>query len=101
MTVRIGVIGAGALGFHHTRILRDVPGAQLVGFHDANAERAQKVSDELGVKAFPTLEGLLDAVQADTSVLDGLPVWLRFVVLAALPPALAFLAGYRQPSNRV
>jgi len=64
VTVRIGVIGAGALGFHHTRILRDVPGAQLVGFHDANVERATKVSDELGVKAFPTLEGLLDAVQA-------------------------------------
>ena len=64
MTVRIGVIGAGALGFHHTRILRDVPGAQLVGFHDANVERAKKVSDELGVKAFPTLEGLLDAVEA-------------------------------------
>jgi len=64
VTVRIGVIGAGALGFHHTRILRDVPGAQLVGFHDANVERAKKVSDELGVKAFPTLEGLLDAVEA-------------------------------------
>ena len=30
-------IGAGALGFHHTRILRDVPGATLVGFHDSNA----------------------------------------------------------------
>lgn len=64
MTVRIGVIGAGALGFHHTRILRDVPGAQLVGFHDANAERATKVSGELGVKAFPTLDELLDLVQA-------------------------------------
>jgi len=31
MPVRIGVVGAGALGFHHTRILRDVPGAALVG----------------------------------------------------------------------
>lgn len=64
MTVRIGVIGAGALGFHHTRILRDVPGAELVGFHDANADRAKKVSDELGVKAFPTLDALLDVVHA-------------------------------------
>jgi predicted dehydrogenase len=64
VAVRIGVIGAGALGFHHTRILRDVPGAQLVGFHDANADRAAKVSAELGVKAYATLDGLLDAVQA-------------------------------------
>ncbi len=63
MAVRIGVIGAGALGFHHTRILRDVPGAELVGFHDSNPERAEKVSSELGVKAYE-LEALLDAVQA-------------------------------------
>jgi predicted dehydrogenase len=64
MTVKIGVIGAGALGFHHTRILRDVPGAELVGFHDANAERAEKVSAELGVKSFPSLDALLDSVEA-------------------------------------
>ena len=38
MTVRIGVVGVGALGFHHTRILRDVAGATLVGFHDLNVE---------------------------------------------------------------
>jgi predicted dehydrogenase len=64
MSVRIGVIGAGALGYHHVRILRDVPGAQLIGFHDANASRAEKVSAELGVKSFDTLEALLDQVQA-------------------------------------
>jgi predicted dehydrogenase len=64
MSVRIGVVGAGALGYHHTRILRDVPGAQLIGFHDAKPERAAQVSAELGVKAFPTLDSLLDVVQA-------------------------------------
>jgi len=64
MPLRIGVIGAGALGFHHTRILRDVPGAQLVGFHDANKARADHVSSELGVKAFESLDALLDAVDA-------------------------------------
>jgi len=65
MTVKVGVIGAGALGFHHTRILRDVPGARLVGFHDANAERAAKVSAELDVEAF-ALDALLDQVDAVT-----------------------------------
>src|SRR5438477_12890012 len=64
MAVRIGVVGAGALGFHHIRLLRDVPGAQLVGFHDAKPERAAHVSAELGVRAFPTLEALLDDVDA-------------------------------------
>jgi predicted dehydrogenase len=64
MAIRIGVVGAGALGFHHTRILRDVPGAELAGFFDTNGDRAGKVSSELGVKAYPTLESLLDDVQA-------------------------------------
>lgn len=64
MTVKIGVIGAGALGYHHTRILRDVPGAELVGFHDANPERAAKVSAELGVTSFASLDDLLDKVHA-------------------------------------
>ena len=64
MPARIGVIGAGALGFHHTRILRDVPGAQLVGFHDAKPARAAQVSAELDVRSFATLESLLDEVDA-------------------------------------
>jgi len=64
MSLSIGVVGVGALGFHHTRILRDVPGARLVGFHDASRERSEKVAAELGVKAFDTLEALLDKVQA-------------------------------------
>jgi predicted dehydrogenase len=64
MAVKIGVTGAGALGFHHTRILRDVPGAALIGFHDANPERAAKVSAELGVASFASLDELLDKVDA-------------------------------------
>jgi predicted dehydrogenase len=66
--VRIGVVGAGALGYHHVRIWRDVPGAQLVGFHDARPERAAAVATELGVPAFDRLEALLDAVDAATIV---------------------------------
>ena len=64
MTVAIGVVGAGALGFHHTRILRDVPGARLMGFYEADAARADKVSSELGVTAFRSLDALLDVVGA-------------------------------------
>ncbi len=64
MAVRIGVVGAGALGFHHTRILRDVPGAQLIGFHDSSVARAEHVAKELGVQSYPELEKLLDSVDA-------------------------------------
>jgi predicted dehydrogenase len=66
--VRVGVAGAGGLGFHHVRILRDMPEFELVGFHDANAERARTVSTELGVRAFADLGELLDSVEAMTIV---------------------------------
>jgi len=62
--IRIGVIGAGALGFHHVRLLRQQPGATLVGFHDSSAERVAHVTKELGVKAYADLAALLDQVEA-------------------------------------
>ena len=61
---RAGVIGAGSLGFHHARILRSVPGAEMVGIYDADPARAAAVSAELGVHAFPSREALLEAVDA-------------------------------------
>jgi predicted dehydrogenase len=64
--VRVGVIGTGALGFHHARLLRNIEGAELVGIYDLNAERAAQVSRELGVQAFGTLDALLDRIQAAT-----------------------------------
>jgi predicted dehydrogenase len=68
MPVRVGVVGTGALGFHHARLLRDLPGARLVGFCDKRPERAASVAAELGVQAFATLDELLDEVEALTVV---------------------------------
>jgi hypothetical protein len=52
-----------------------------------------------------TLAGVLwvvaDAVQTNTQILDGLPPWVRSLILALIPTMLAFAAGYRVPSNRV
>jgi predicted dehydrogenase len=62
--VPVGVVGVGSLGFHHARILREVPGAQLVGVYDADPARAAKVGEELGVRVFPALEELLGQVEA-------------------------------------
>ena len=66
--MRVGVIGAGSLGQHHVRLLRDVEGAKLVGFYEVRPERAQQVTSELGVAATPSLESLLDQVDAVTVV---------------------------------
>jgi predicted dehydrogenase len=61
---RVGVVGAGGLGVHHVRILRDLAGDRFGGFVDENPARAAQVADQLGVRALPTLEALLDEVDA-------------------------------------
>ena len=64
----MGVIGAGGLGLHHVRILRDLQGSDFAGFYESRSDRAQQVAGELGVRAFPTLDALLDEVDAVTIV---------------------------------
>ena len=66
--VKVGVVGAGGLGFHHIRILRDVDDARLVGFVEERPDRGADVSSELGVKAYADLTSLLDDVDAVTIV---------------------------------
>lgn len=61
---RVGVVGAGSLGFHHIRILRDLPGVRFAGFFESKPERAAEVSKELGVTGHPTLESLLEVSDA-------------------------------------
>ncbi|PYO10615.1 MAG: hypothetical protein DMD30_02265 [Gemmatimonadetes bacterium] len=61
---RVGVVGAGSLGFHHIRILRDLPGIQFSGFVESRPERRKEVEKELRVRSHQTLDGLLDASDA-------------------------------------
>ncbi len=62
--LKVGVMGVGSLGFHHARILRELPGAELVGIHDTNPARLAEVGTQLGVPTFPALEALADRVEA-------------------------------------
>lgn len=64
----MGVVGAGSLGFHHIRILRDLAGVSFAGFVEGRPERAAQVAAELGVTAHASLESLLDDVDAVTIV---------------------------------
>ncbi len=61
---RIGVVGVGALGYHHARILARMDGVSLAGIHDARAERARDVARELAVPAVGSLDALLDRCDA-------------------------------------
>ena len=66
--MRIGVVGAGSLGFHHVRILRDMESVALAGFVEIDDLRAGKVVAELGVNRFDGLQPLLDVCDAVTIV---------------------------------
>lgn len=66
--IRVGVVGTGALGYHHARLLRKLDGADLVGIYDINPARAAQVAKELETVAHPSLEALLDRVEAATVV---------------------------------
>lgn len=61
---RFGVAGAGSLGFHHVRILSDLPGISMAGFFDVSTERSGEVSGKLGATAFHSLDNLLREVDA-------------------------------------
>jgi predicted dehydrogenase len=63
-TLRVGVVGTGSLGFHHARILRDIPDVEMRGIFEARGERAEEVGRELEVEVHQSLEALLDSVDA-------------------------------------
>jgi predicted dehydrogenase len=64
MPVKIGVIGTGHLGNIHTKLLQQIPECELVGIYDKNPEQAATVAQSYGIPAFPTVEALLEQVDA-------------------------------------
>jgi len=63
LSVRVGVIGVGHLGYHHARIYSEILGATLVGVVDSNEDRAQYVGDTMGVPHFSDFVQFLDTVR--------------------------------------
>lgn len=65
---RVGVIGAGSLGFHHIRILRDMESVDFAGFVEMSDDRGASVARELNVVRHPDVATLLECVDAVTVV---------------------------------
>ena len=63
-SVKIGVVGVGHLGFHHAKHLSDIGEANLIGVFDADKTKANEVARQLNIKAFDSLNSLLDEVDA-------------------------------------
>jgi predicted dehydrogenase len=62
--VRIGVVGIGHLGEHHTRILSQMPEAELVGINDIDAEKGKAKAEKYGTRHYHDLSELLKETDA-------------------------------------
>lgn len=62
--LNIGIIGTGHLGKIHTKLMKDVNRANLVGIYDLNQDVSGKVAEELSVRSFENLIDLFNSVDA-------------------------------------
>lgn len=62
--MKIGVVGTGALGRHHVRILSQLPQARLVGIYDRDPAVASKLAEEHGTTVALSVEELADGCEA-------------------------------------
>ena len=62
--VRVGVVGAGAMGANHLRVYSELRGVELVGVYDTTPDRAEKASQRYGCRAFSSLADLAQSVDA-------------------------------------
>ena len=61
---KIGVIGVGHLGQHHTKHYSRIEGANLLGVFDINQARCKAVAAKYNIKPYETQEDLLSNVEA-------------------------------------
>jgi predicted dehydrogenase len=66
MKTRVAVIGVGALGKHHARILAALPGVDLVGIVDINESRAREIGGLVKAPSFSNAAEMLGHVDAVT-----------------------------------
>jgi predicted dehydrogenase len=61
---KIGVVGLGHLGYHHTKHFSKISGAKLVGVYDINRQKCVEVASKFETKPFESLEDMLNEVEA-------------------------------------
>lgn len=105
--VRVGVVGAGAMGAAHIETLsRWVPGARVASVFDADAERAKSVAGAVGASAAGSSAALIEDDAVDAVLIaapDPLHEDLALACLAVGKPALCEkpLATSAEGSRRV
>lgn len=61
--LKIGVLGLGHLGNIHLNCLQPIADFEVVGVYDPNPQAVQRAVERYGVRAFDSVEALLDAVE--------------------------------------
>ena len=103
MSLRVAVIGVGALGKHHARILAALPGVDLIGIVDINEARAREIGGVVNAPWFTSAAdviGHVDAVTVAVPTESHLDVALPFLqrgiaVLVEKPLARSALEAQR------
>ncbi|MBD3672247.1 MAG: Gfo/Idh/MocA family oxidoreductase [Planctomycetaceae bacterium] len=62
--LKVGVIGVGALGRHHARILAGIDGVTFVGVADSSEERGREAAESWGCEWYADYRDLLPLVEA-------------------------------------
>lgn len=65
MSIKVAVIGVGAMGRNHARVYADIPAAKLVGVADTNKELAKDVTRRYGGRAYIDFCQMLDDEEPD------------------------------------
>ncbi len=66
--IKVGVVGVGSLGQWHARLYAEMPGVELVGVYDLNAQRAEEISARYHTKAFSDFNALAEEIEAASIV---------------------------------
>jgi UDP-N-acetyl-2-amino-2-deoxyglucuronate dehydrogenase len=64
-TWNFGIVGAGLIADFHARAIGDIPNTKLIGCCDKIADRAKKLADKYGVRAFEDYEQMLQSDDID------------------------------------
>src|SRR5690625_7924030 len=59
--MKIGVVGVGHLGKIHLKCIRQIADYQMTGIYDLSQEEAEKVAQEYNIKAYQSLDELMEA----------------------------------------
>jgi predicted dehydrogenase len=70
MTLRVAVIGVGAMGRNHARVYWEMPDVELVGVADADAAQAEAIARKFNTRAFSDYREMLNETRPDAVTLS-------------------------------